>query len=292
MTENRRITDKLPGQPLQWDDEAASAAPAAGQAGLATNIVREAVEAAFEEHVGWRAKIAAAVRALAAPADAGAGLTDERIDEIAREKWVLDGRDTEGFAYIPFARAIEREVLARLSTPGAPVTASHPSQIATTDAARGFLVKWMKAHFPTDKTFGDYIEFGLTGDFAFQLAKALEAAPAPVAAEPARSIDTLEFRKLLWEFHDIPNGSGFQNSAFDALVAHINSKLPAPADRDAIRDQALEEAAEACEGSICACCWPEGTQDAAAHAAVEIRALKSMERAADAAETRDAKGGE
>lgn len=36
MTQDRRITDKLPGHPLQWDDSASpSAAPAAGQAGLA-----------------------------------------------------------------------------------------------------------------------------------------------------------------------------------------------------------------------------------------------------------------
>lgn len=41
MTQERRITDKLPGQPLQWDDNAGAAraaspsvAPAAGQAGL------------------------------------------------------------------------------------------------------------------------------------------------------------------------------------------------------------------------------------------------------------------
>ncbi|WP_409266868.1 hypothetical protein [Massilia sp. BHUDP2] len=61
MTQDRRITDKLPGHPLQWDDAASpSAAPAAGQAGLAmprelTDKMAEALEDAVrgEMSVEW-----------------------------------------------------------------------------------------------------------------------------------------------------------------------------------------------------------------------------------------------
>lgn len=51
--------------------------------------------------------------APAAEAGASTVLTDERIDEIAREHWELDGRDSENFVYAPFARAVEREVAAQ-----------------------------------------------------------------------------------------------------------------------------------------------------------------------------------
>jgi len=45
--------------------------------------------------------------------------------------------------------------------------------IQTTDAARDFLIMWMRRYFPTDRTFGPYITEHLAGDFAFQLANAL-----------------------------------------------------------------------------------------------------------------------
>lgn len=58
MTQDRRITDKLPGRPLQWDDNAGaaraaspSAAPAAGQAGLAK--LREVAQAATPGPWEW-----------------------------------------------------------------------------------------------------------------------------------------------------------------------------------------------------------------------------------------------
>lgn len=51
MTQDRRITDRLPGHPLQWDDSASpSAAPAAGQAGLTKLNVAWYVK---EVHEGW-----------------------------------------------------------------------------------------------------------------------------------------------------------------------------------------------------------------------------------------------
>ncbi len=55
------------------------------------------------------------------------------------------------------------------------------SQITDTDSARRYVRDWHKAHFPTDRTFSRYIMAEgdrtnpLAGDFAWQLAKALEA---------------------------------------------------------------------------------------------------------------------
>lgn len=44
----------------------------------------------------------------------------------------------------------------------------------TTDQARDFLIVWMKDNFHTDKSFSTYIEDDLAGDFAYQLAMALQ----------------------------------------------------------------------------------------------------------------------
>jgi hypothetical protein len=47
------------------------------------------------------------------------------------------------------------------------------SKITDTDSARAFLLQWMMANFPSDKSFGAYIQTQLAGDFAYQLARAL-----------------------------------------------------------------------------------------------------------------------
>lgn len=119
--------------------------------------------------------------------------------------------------------------------------------------------------------------------------------PAPVTAEPAQSIDTPEFRMLEADFvkatidlsgkdHHADNAELY--AARTALIAHINRRLasPAPADRDAIRE-AYELAAKACEGERVEETGTDGDKGyntAIEHCAAAIRALKSMERAADA----------
>jgi len=394
MTQDRRITDKLPGHPLQWDDSASpSAAPAAGQAGLAklvnahcndlsdcaaildedgrfkataaeirvavtelraavrlaapvaaslplqiTDKMAEALEdavrgemsvewdpdlgsnvsfgswdkvyaalcaaapvAADTERANWRKalhelRMAVSYRAacitegnqdkiafadeklwaahekagevLATPADAGAGPKDR--DEVRRQA-IEDGCHRE--------IADLRAEVARLSTPGAPVTAS-TELLAECRAVFDLMLDGCN-----DQKFGDYQnghgeEIGPRMDAL--RAKLRGQSPAPVTAEP-----------VAWAF---PEGlerlarvrDGYADSPL--LVVHAkdagdyNVPLythPAPADRDAIRNEALEEAAKACD-------WH--AEDAnygaaistAKKCATSVRALKSMERAADA----------
>lgn len=109
--------------------------------------------------------------------------------------------------------------------------------------------------------------------------------PAPVTAEPAQSIDTLDFHNLLRKCitsDDYPTHSA-------RLIAYINRHFatPAPADRDAIRDHAYEYAAALCDRFAKRDMHP--TECAGA---IRMMKSKSMVRAADAAETRDVKGGE
>lgn len=57
------------------------------------------------------------------------------------------------------------------------------------DQAREFLVDWMRANFPTDRTFATYINKRLAGDFAWQLATALKSAAPAIA--PTVASDTV-----------------------------------------------------------------------------------------------------
>jgi len=66
---------------------------------------------------------------LDGPEDAGAGLTPQRISELWMSLTHIDRYNRVE----PFARAIEREVLASLSTPGAPVTAEPAQQWISVD---------------------------------------------------------------------------------------------------------------------------------------------------------------
>jgi hypothetical protein len=120
-----------------------------------------------------------------------------------------------------------------------------PSQITDADSARSYIAEWHREHFPTDRTFTNYImghnrHCALAGDFAWQLAKALEAMEAAPIARQAQ-----------------------------------------PTDRDAV----LEEAAMVCENEVpCSCCFSEDEVVLAANLAAAIRALKSGSTPAAGAE--------
>ena len=308
MTENRRITDKLPGHSLQWDDNAGAeqaaspaAAPAAGQAGLAKlpryrwgalamnrepvegqgyHLVKDVEEffatlaapvAATEQATSgalidiltdylrrempagtvicrpdwWAVKIARAIAAapLATPADAGAGkaLSDARIAELNRE---AQDQGISGIApSIYLARAVEREVLARMSTSPAPVTAEPAQNIHENEEVRQAVAEGLRRLWGCGRVWSAW-NVGTMSEEDFY-----------AADESDECIDQM--------IHAI---------AF--LIA------PAPADRDAIRVEVLDEVLAV------------HRQARNWEAADAVRALKSMERAADAAETRDAKGGE
>lgn len=86
-----------------------------------------------------------------------------------------------------------REVLSSHPMPAQAAATEQASQITDTDSAREFLVKFTEQHF-TDKTFHRYIRNdqgnrqGLAGDFAWQLAKALESLATPADAGAAAPV--------------------------------------------------------------------------------------------------------
>lgn len=409
MTQDRRITDKLPGHSLQWDDSASpSAAPAAGQAGLATDYVmmpkrltaencakslfmgefnesvrvpchecegsgvlpsdddadcheckgegtveqRVAVEwdtikriyALAVEHLaapvaagteqatdrqlakdaaryrwlvkdgksmhgrftlvrcddtgplvelpGWEydAAIDAAMGAapLATPADAGAGQNERaRFEHYAEHERGMEAHRYTRDAHFNTWQDAQREILARLSTPGAPVTAATREAFEAWMRTEGWenQLERYNVYDPDDTR--SYKNRHTTDKWEGweACAKFLGQSPAPVTAEPVQSIDTPEFRNLLQAWAD--EASSNSELRFDALITHIDRHIaPAPADRDAIRDQAHNSAIDAAAALVAACdkrATPHGI-------AVAVRQLKRMERAADAAETRDVKG--
>lgn len=83
------------------------------------------------------------------------------------------------------------------ATPTPQIAELSPSQISDTDSARRFVRDWHLKHFPTDRTFSRYIMADparsnpLAGDFAWQLAKALEAMEARDAATARGAIELL-----------------------------------------------------------------------------------------------------
>ncbi len=344
MTQDRRITDKLPGHSLQWDDSASpSAAPAAGQAGLAKlrtydpdrdcpGVMEERdkyndgdyykvedVQALFAtlaapvaadteqardllpplgirndrdmlnylmqafdnemsvcdrchhsestatcDSAGFLREYLAATP-LATPADAGAGdaLTDERIEELVPwEQGLSDPYDVY-FDRVKFARAVEREVLAHLSTPGAPVTAC------------GALVETLTAHLRREMPAGTVI---CRPDWwAMKIARAISTgSPAPVTAEPAQQWISVDEREpednqtvaiLYWPYNNRENSqvAGAAEYVDGAFYTHEGDMHHWPSHWAPIPVLPAQ---------------PVATDE------------QGMERAADAAETRDAKGGE
>lgn len=263
---------------------------------------------------------------LATPADAGAGeaLTKERITGIGLSlrmqafenaayradigsKMTAPEQD-EFNQQVKFARAIEREVvervgnairLAHMSTPGAPVAPSSEAAVTApkidTPEFRDMLFRFAREAMPTEeiiahvqKRFDAYAKgvVAATEYLHAELEKARAAvgqSPAPVTAEPAQSVeealDMPEFWKLVRKYSMAPDGEP-RHTAAKALLGHIATPATARQaeslqTRDAIRDQALEEAAAICDKS---CVQPA--------IAKRVRALKSMERAADAIQDR------
>lgn len=102
-----------------------------------------------------------------------------------------------------------------------------PSEKMTTDQARDFLVKWMRANFQTDRTFTDYIMSRLAGDFAWQLATALAAAPAippPAPAQVGSIGDDPEFRRLRWAVAQDWTRSGLHAEFITCIEAWADSR--------------------------------------------------------------------
>jgi hypothetical protein len=104
--------------------------------------------------------------------------------------------------------------------------------IQNTDQARAFLTKWMRANFPTDRTFDRYIAEHLAGDFAWQLANALatkEAAAQVPAAEDvrAKALEDAAFICEAKQSTDTDWDTSFWNQAVQSC-AHAIRNLAAP----------------------------------------------------------------
>jgi hypothetical protein len=280
------------GEYVLFDDVQAllAASPVAAATEQAKNapveLLRRALDKAGLTAGGVRAEIVGYFCSewyLAAPADAepAQALTDEDISTIASNFGMFRygyEQDPSGHS-LRFAREIEREVLARLSKPGAQVTASdeHLSEgdilfNAVVDAATAYLehdpAPAIMVELPDKQTF---MGLGTKSDFALMIDGRSGAqierdsqSPAPVTAEPAASIE---------------DEGDFARLSRAELIAYINRLrtlivAPAPADRDAIRADALEEAALLVETN---------DLNSAAFNAQEIRALKGQPAAAHAA---------
>ena len=74
-----------------------------------------------------------------------------------------------------------------------------PVVITDTDSAREYLVRWMREHFPSDRTFSAHIRAELAGDFAWQLANALHAMETPAAAAGLPDIECARARLVVIE---------------------------------------------------------------------------------------------
>ena len=122
---------------------------------------------------------------LAAGAEAGQVAVPDEILLAELRRW---SGDAPGYA-AQLVRGAVREIERLASAPSAPAVAQQApaqaapaaSQITDTTSARKFVDDWHRKHFPTDRTFSRYIMADparsnpLAGDFAWQLAKALES---------------------------------------------------------------------------------------------------------------------
>ena len=109
--------------------------------------------------------------------------------------------------------------------------------IQTTDAARAFLVTWMRRYFPTDRTFGPYITENLAGDFAFQLANALAV---PVSGSAGDALESAA--QLVIQRTSVPRDllgpatapMKAKAAAGEQLAAAIRSLRPATSEGDLV----------------------------------------------------------
>lgn len=107
-----------------------------------------------------------------------------------------------------FDSAMDTGIIPESARRAAPVGVAEkaaPSKIMDTDSARAYLLQWMCANFPSDKSFGVYIQTTLAGDFAYQLARALEGnSAAHIASKP----NTEPVTHLRWWARQINEGHG------------------------------------------------------------------------------------
>ncbi|WP_292041536.1 hypothetical protein [Massilia sp. UBA6681] len=411
MTQDRRITDKLPGHPLQWDDNAGaaraaspSAAPAAGQAGLAKPsvldlpgaimnircrraddtflneasrllykeghrdarhdaadlVLKRADELAtlaapvaadteqaskdaedliaaatqLREVPHWAAQASVSLLAeiagrmlkaapLATPADAGVGLTNDEIMDIAEPFHDINGVkfDEVSFARALLARHVSGQpLIGKLmdqisqlphlfpdgcQEPGALLRQSDVQRVLVnaSKAAACLPAPAVQTKAPdfrnvtkVERYSDQSVRLVFTSCRAaseFEARAIVSQSPAPVTAEPAPTVKPwtermgVSINDMVWPHEAWPHVKAevLELRAAVAKVAHS-----APADRDAIRDHALEDAAgvvlklTAVPRDVLG---PATAQMKALAAngeklADRIRALKSMERAADA----------
>lgn len=142
------------------------------------------------------------------PAEFGAAGAEQPAatsgDAPADEQWMFDlaaeyeSRGAGLYGPITFTAQqlpnFVQAVIARIERAASPATASGDellSQITDTKSARRFVRDWHLKNFPTDRTFSRYIMAEgdrtnpLAGDFAWQLAKALEAVESRAAVSAA-----------------------------------------------------------------------------------------------------------
>ncbi|WP_208281121.1 zinc finger-like domain-containing protein [Massilia oculi] len=151
------------------------------------------------------AAIDAAMGIATPPATTGASTapTDDEIMSKYKQIVAYPERLTSG----DYATAIKLVRHFCKSAPASTVLTEERVEIKDTDAARAYLLQWMVAHFPTDQSFGVYIQTQLAGDFAYQLARALAATPVAAQAgqvAPAQPLAMVSPSEL----HDIKAGRG------------------------------------------------------------------------------------
>ena len=201
-----------------------------------------------EPLAGWPAEFGAAGAEQPAATSGDAPADEQWMFDLAAE---YESRGAGLYGPITFTAQqlpnFVQAVIARIERAASPATASGDellSQITDTKSARRFVRDWHLKNFPTDRTFSRYIMAEgdrtnpLAGDFAWQLAKALESMEARAAVSAATTIGAAQ------------------------TAAQV-------------RNQALEEAAKDAEDAICSCCWSEDAHTAAETIAERIRARKS-----------------
>jgi len=145
-----------------------------------------------EQKDGTFVKFADVERLLAAPAAAGKP-SDKHVLALRRAAECVESYGRDDLA------VLLREVADKLtSQPAAekPTGDLKSSKITDGDSARAFIAEWHRKNFPTDRTFTNYImgrnkHCALAGDFAWQLAKALESMESiQFASQPQQPDDT------------------------------------------------------------------------------------------------------
>lgn len=315
VTASQRFADAVIGAPVAADTEQATIDTPEFRALLeAHRKVYNAALKAFdpmdddrradnEVAAAWAALIShidsVKLAPLATPADAGAGaeqpsLSNDEIDAIWQSMPGGPSHWLKGFGYQQFAKAVEAEVLlnverARLSTPGAPVTASDDrrqrDELAAAlglESGANFAWSYLLGLVESQTQFCEasdglsatpaairnqtleeiakwYGEAGWLMDEE-DIAEAIRAfkgqSPAPVTAEPVE-MPGAQMDDIVDNLREFASNAGYSHNDYQDtmrqaanVIEHLRAQFfhwrpdhiatPAPADRDAIRDQALE----------------------------------------------------